>query len=272
MNSMPWHRKFCIQPVAVIGFVADQALWCSPSNEALRQSLLHKGDFIWASTALCGGREEDSEASATTMSCVPLPRLVGPTALPLFLATMKVPSMKHSERSICPRSCRSSGQSLQHQAQSPVPGPLAGNADDRSDREENARASPSSRAPLRKIHRMPFKTSRLLRHGRPRPSARRGNSGSIASSKTHCSSLDSSAPAIGQFNTNQAFMRPVPVLGWEERPATRRQEHAQIMHQRLKTTRCHPALGLCLNALPRWEIGGQEPPRCSSADHLCATP
>lgn len=44
------------------------------------------------------------------MSFVPLPRLVGPTAVPPLFATTKVASMKHSEKSIRPRWRKSSAR------------------------------------------------------------------------------------------------------------------------------------------------------------------
>jgi len=77
-----------IQRIAIVSFVSDQPLW-SCQDKSRCESCFHKGDFI-PLRALCGaagamwmaiGRPE---RSATAMTFVPLPRLVFPTARPLF--------------------------------------------------------------------------------------------------------------------------------------------------------------------------------------------
>jgi hypothetical protein len=50
-------------------------------------------------------------------------------------------------------------------------------------------------AAVRGIHKMSLSTSQLLRHGRPRPSARRGSSPISGSSTVHRSSVKSMAAA-----------------------------------------------------------------------------
>src|SRR5262249_49828822 len=46
-------------------------------------------------------------------------------------------------------------------------------------------------APMRKIHKMPFETSRLLRQGLPRPSDRRGIAPMSGPTAAQCSSVKS---------------------------------------------------------------------------------
>jgi hypothetical protein len=107
-----------------------------------------------------------------------------------FFATTKVPSIKHSDKSIPPRSLRSWANASR--IRSSVPS--------RTQRWKRRwhvwyggyRSGRSAHwAPVRRIQRMPFNTSRLLRQGRPRPSGRRGNSPITGSNTFHCSSVRS---------------------------------------------------------------------------------
>jgi hypothetical protein len=109
-----------------------------------------------------------------------------------FFATMNVPSIKHSERSRLPRSFRSAAKASK----------IRSNVPSRVQRWKRRwqvwyggyRSGRSAHwAPVRRIHKMPFSTSRLLRQGRPRPSARRGNSPMRGAITAHCSSVKSMA-------------------------------------------------------------------------------
>ena len=108
-----------------------------------------------------------------------------------FLGTMNVPSMKHSDKSNLPRSWRYWAKTSSASLNTPLRAHCwnlwwqvwyEGKRSGRSCR----------RAPLLNIHKMPFITSRLSRHGRPRPSARRDGSGIRTLSSAHCSSVSSS--------------------------------------------------------------------------------
>jgi hypothetical protein len=113
------------------------------------------------------------------------------------LATMNVPSIKHSDRSNSPRVRRSSAKvsrirtslpSLTHCWNLRWQVWYGGNLSGRS----------HQRAPERRIHSTPFNTSRSGRRGLPRVWIGDGlsNSGSI---KDHCSSVNSSRRAIVQI-------------------------------------------------------------------------
>jgi hypothetical protein len=109
-----------------------------------------------------------------------------------FFATMNVPSIKHSVRSRPPRSLRSDAKASR----------MRSSVRSRTQRWKRRwqvwyggyRPGRSCHcAPVRRIHKMPFRTSRLLRHGRPRPSARRGRWPINGSRTAHCSSVRSIA-------------------------------------------------------------------------------
>ena len=64
---------------------------------------------------------------------------------------------------------------------------------------------------------MPFNTSRLLRHGRPRPSTRRGISPINGSKTAHCSSVKS-IPTASSETAYHLFMRWLVVLSGQVAP------------------------------------------------------
>jgi hypothetical protein len=117
-----------------------------------------------------------------------------PHASAPFLATTKVPSIKHSDRSSLPRPLRSRANASRIRSYVP-------SWTQRWNRRWHVwyggyRSGRSAHwAPLRKTHKIPLSTSRLLRHGRPRPSARLGSSPMSGSSTLHCSSVTSIAAA-----------------------------------------------------------------------------
>jgi hypothetical protein len=108
-----------------------------------------------------------------------------------FLATMNVPSIKHSERSISPRVRKSSAKASSTLRNVPSRDHCwkrrwqvwyGGNLSGKS----------CHLAPERSIQSTPFITSRVSFQGRPRPSSRRGGSGIRGPIIAHCSPVSSS--------------------------------------------------------------------------------
>jgi hypothetical protein len=102
-----------------------------------------------------------------------------------FFATINVASIKHSDKSSSPRVRRSSAKASSTLRSVPsrthcwnlrwqvwYGGKRLGKS--------------CWRAPLRSIQSTPFMTSRVSRHGLPRPSSRRGRSGISGSISVHC--------------------------------------------------------------------------------------
>jgi hypothetical protein len=157
-----------------------------------------RGTLTWASVASanvtsCGDADAKRTPtgiplpSARTIHFVPLPRLVFPTARPLFLPA-KLPSKQVSCQRSRPR--RSSCDSKVRHISSSAPGsshpckrrqqvdPL-GYCDGIS----------RHRAPVRNTHKTPAKHARLSAQGRPRPSPRRWSFGKSGSNFFHCLSV-----------------------------------------------------------------------------------
>ena len=187
------HLQLGIERVGIIGTVADQSSRLSTS-ETRRKSVSDKGDFMRCSTRMVGGDRKTSSVCHHHEFRAFAP-LSFTNSEPPFLATMNVPSIKHSDRSISPRTRKSSAKASRIRRKVPSRAQVwkrrwqvwyGGNLPGIS----------FHLAPERRIQRMPFMTSRFSRHGRPLPSSRRGNSGSIGSIKDHCSSVNSSPRAI----------------------------------------------------------------------------
>ncbi len=85
--------------------VADQSLW-ELSGKALSKNISDKGDFMRRSTRRVGG-ERKAMSVCQTHEFRAFAPLGGAHSTPPFLATTNVPSIKHSAKSISPRSCRS---------------------------------------------------------------------------------------------------------------------------------------------------------------------
>ncbi len=101
LDSSLLHQAL-IQSVAVVCPVTDQALG-GGREEPVVDRLLYEGDLMGEARAIpmATGRPE---RSAMAMILVPFPRFVFPTQEPPFFAPAKVASMKHSVRSMPPRS------------------------------------------------------------------------------------------------------------------------------------------------------------------------
>jgi len=137
-----------------------------------------------------GNGERKTIAVCNCHDLGPFPDLCRTDARPPFLALAKEPSMNASVRSRPPRFRRSSASVISNRSRCPS-----------STHSWNLRwqvwyggyreGMSFHGAPVRRTHRMPFKTSRLLRLGRPLPSVRLGGSGRRGSRMVHCASVRS---------------------------------------------------------------------------------
>jgi hypothetical protein len=173
-----------IQWIGIVAPVADQS-----AREIIDKSGVEgRGDEGNLARRSRGGTRGERKTS-TVCHCHEL-RTLAPLgrshASAPFFATTKVPSIKHSERSSLPRSFKSWASASKIRSYVP-------SCTQRWKRRWQVwyggyRSGRSAHwAPVRRIHKMPFNTSRLLRQGRPRPSARLGSSPISGSSTLHCS-------------------------------------------------------------------------------------
>ena len=184
-----------VQRVGIIGFVADQLLR-SLIGEAFGNGSLDQFDFVERSRFRIYG-ERKTKAVCHCHEFRTLAPLGFSDFEAPFLAEANVPSIKVSDKSSLPRVRKSSAnvsntffslpsltQVWKRRWQVWSGGNLSGKSD--------------HLAPLRKIHRTPFKTSRAGRAGLPRVwiSLALSNNGSI---NVHCSSVNSSRRAIREF-------------------------------------------------------------------------
>jgi hypothetical protein len=184
--------KVGIQRVRVIRLIANQPFGLLV-GEALDESLTNKGDFMRRSRLCVDGDRKTSRVC----HCQQL-RTLAPLGLshfePPFLATMNVPSMKHSDKSNSPLERRSSAKasrmrlsrpSLTHSWKRRWQVWYGGNLSGKS----------HQRAPERRIHSTPFKISRSGRRGLPRVCTLGGLSNSDLI-KDHWASVNSSRRAM----------------------------------------------------------------------------
>lgn len=187
--------QFFIQRIRVIGLIANQSLRLF-SAKNFSESCLDKGDFMRRSSRRVHGDRKTMAVchrhELRTFAPLGLSHSESP-----FLATTNVPSIKHSDKSRSPRSFRSWARasrtlrkvpSLTHCWNLRWQVWYGGNLPGKS----------CQRAPERSIQSTPFMTSRVSRHGLPRPSSRRGSSGIMGSISAHCSSVSSSRRAISK--------------------------------------------------------------------------
>jgi hypothetical protein len=192
-----------IQRIAVISPVANQSLGQFIDKD-FGQSVSDKGDFMRRSRSCVDG-ERKTCAIRNCHELATLAPLGRSHSCAPFLATINVPSMKHSLRSKPPRSSRSAAKVSSTWRSVPSRTHCwnllwqvwyGGKRDGRS----------YQRAPLRKIHKIPLRTSRSSRRGLPLIVFGLGNNGSIS---CHCSSLSSSRRGfLSQFFCS-AVMQPV---------------------------------------------------------------
>lgn len=180
--------KLLIQSVAVVSLIANQPLRLSVEKSRLK-SILDKSYFVPRSTLDTYG-DRKTRAVCDCHDLGPLAPLGFADTEPPFLAGAKVPSMKASVRSIPPRRSKSSAKARKMFSMTPwllqswnrrwqvwYGGYLSGRY--------------FQGAPVRRIQRIPSRTSRESRQGRPRPSLRRGGTGINGSNSFHCSSVRS---------------------------------------------------------------------------------
>ena len=184
--------KFCqqmlVQRVTVVSLVSDQPVRIALEKSTFK-SVLDKSHFAPRSTFDAYG-DRKTRAVCDGHDLGPLALLGFPDTEPPFLAGANVPSMKASDRSMPPRASKSSARA--RRIFSTVPscthcwkrrwqvwydGYLSGRS--------------FQGAPVRRTQRIPLRTSRALRQGRPRPSLRRGGLGINGSNNCHCSSVRS---------------------------------------------------------------------------------
>jgi hypothetical protein len=155
--------------VRIISFVSHEPLW-SASNMGCLESVVHKGDFMWRSAFNVYGEWKRSTICNDHDLRTFAPLGLSDFEAPFFAAT-KVPSMKHSDKSMSPRSSRSWASACNTRSNIPerthswkrrwqvwYGGYLGGRS--------------IQGAPVRSIHKMPPNTSRGLRLGLPLPSSR----------------------------------------------------------------------------------------------------
>jgi hypothetical protein len=189
------HLKVCIQRVRVVCLIANQSFRFLRS-EALDESFPDKSDFMRRSRLCVDGDRKTSRVchchELRTLAPLGLSHFEAP-----FLATMNVPSMKHSDKSNPPlvrrssakvSKTRSSRPSLTHCWNRRWQVWYGGNLSGKS----------HQRAPERSIHSTPFKISRSGRRGLPRVCTTGGLSNNC-SIRDHCSSDSSSRRAMMQI-------------------------------------------------------------------------
>ena len=184
LDALCFERR--IKRITVVRFVSDEPLGTIRHKPCL-ESRLHKGDFMRRSTRNVYGewkrRAVCNDHDLSTLAPLGLSNAAAP-----FFATTKVPSMKHSDRLMSPRSCRSLAKACRTSSSTPertqawkrrwqvwYGGYLGGRS--------------IHGAPVLSTHKMPSSTSLLLRHGLPRPSSRRAGCGISGSKMAHCSSV-----------------------------------------------------------------------------------
>ena len=183
-----------IERIAVVGKIPDKS-FRSSHGEGLIEGSLDKGDFMWRSTSRVHGEWNTCSVRNNHELCTLAPLGRSNCAAPFF-ATTKVPSIKHSDRSILPRASKSRASASKIARSTPW---RAHRLNRRKQVEPDGKRSGRSAhpAPVRSTHRTPLSTARsLCVTGLPRPSARGNVFGIRGSRIAHCSSVSSSRLAI----------------------------------------------------------------------------
>ena len=187
-------RKALIERITVVGTIPNKSSGSS-QREGLSEGSFDKGDLMWRSRSRVHGEWKTCSVRNNHELRTLAPLGLSHCAAPFF-ATTKVPSIKHSERSIFPRSSRSRASASRIARNTPCRIQLLKRR--KQVEPEGKRSGRSAQAaPVRSTHRMPFITARsLCTMGRPRPSARGSGFGISGSRINHCSSVSSSRLAI----------------------------------------------------------------------------
>jgi len=184
-------QNLTVQPVTVISLIANESLR-NISNEALLQCLSHQFYFSRAST-VCAYGDRKTMAVCNCHDLGALSAFSLSHAEPPFLAGAKLPSMNASLRSKPPRSFRSWATAsstcsrILERTQFWKRRCTVWYAPYRLGKSFHG-------APVRSIHRIPFRVVRRSLHGRPRRSARTRSGGKMVSTICHCSSVRSISP------------------------------------------------------------------------------
>lgn len=180
--------QFLVQRITVIGSIANQSLGAL-LDKAAGECSFDQSDFMRRSTFNGYGDRKTSAICHCHELCTFAPLGFSHPCAP-FLAMTKVPSIKHSVRSNWPRSLTSLTSARRTCSNTP--------ARTHSWKRRwqvwygGYRSGKSCQAaPVRMIHRMPFRISRSWTRGLPRPSARRTGLGSKPFTTSHCSSFRS---------------------------------------------------------------------------------
>ena len=183
-----------IERITVVGTIPDKSSGSSQREGFIERSF-DKGDFMWASRSRVHGDRKTisvcNNHELRTFAPLGFSHFGAP-----FFATTKVPSIKHSARSMPPRSSRSCASASRIFRITPSPTQTEKRL--KQVVEDGYRSGRSFQAaPVRSTHKMPFITDRLSwTGGRPLPSARRSGSGIKGSRIAHCSSVSSSFLAM----------------------------------------------------------------------------
>jgi len=186
--------KALIERITVVGAIPDKSLGSS-HREGLIEGSLDKGDFMWRSRSRVQGEWKTCSVRNNHELRTLAPLGLSHPRAPFF-ATTKVPSIKHSERSILPRSSKSRASASTIARSTPW---RTHRLKRRKQVEPEGKRSGRSAqpAPVRSTHSTPFNTARsLCVTGLPRPSARSTTFGIRGSRIAHCSSLSSSRLAM----------------------------------------------------------------------------
>lgn len=185
----PHSPELAAELVAVVGFVTDQPLRPRPARAGFAprphrlERLLGERDLRRAG-GVYGNSQRKTLAVCHHHKLCAFPPLGLPDAQAPFFAGANVPSMKHSPHAILPRLLTWERNALQILSQTPC---FCHNIRRRQQVLGLGYLSGRffQRAPVRRTHRIPSRTSRLLRQGLPRLVIL-GSRGSIFS---HCSSV-----------------------------------------------------------------------------------
>ena len=190
-RHIPFIQKLIIQFIRIIGFVTDQSFW-QFIQQARIQRLINQRHFMWRSAACVEG-ERNTFSVAKTHDFGAFAPFGFANAQTPFFAGANVPSINPSLRSMPPRSRRSSANATSTFSKTSLPdqswkrrwqvlrgGYLSGKS--------------FHGAPVRRIQRMPLRTSRGATAGRPcRPGPLRDD-GRYEEIRFHCSSVISITP------------------------------------------------------------------------------
>ena len=177
-----------IKRITVIGTIPDNSSGSS-QRESFIDGSLDKGEFMWASRSrVHGDRKTRSVCNNHEL------RTFAPLGLshfePPFFATTKVPSIKHSPRSIPPRSSRSRANASNILRITPC---LTQRLNRRKQVEPEGNLSGKSHqaAPVRNTHKIPSITARSsCTCGRPLPSDLIAAGGIKPAIRSHCISVN----------------------------------------------------------------------------------